>query len=68
MGKKKKKPKEIKKAVNGELVEFAAKARNQHMTYGQLQIQETWAKIRADREKAKKGGGSDGCKKISSAG
>ncbi len=56
------------KGTNEALVEFAVKARKLHMTYGQLQVQETWERLRAEREKTKKGGGTGGCKKISSAG
>lgn len=62
-----------KKCPNEALAEFAVKARNQGMTYGQLQVQETLERQReekaaAERLARRKGGGTGGCKEISSAG
>ena len=71
-----------KKKPNKELVDFAVEARKQHLTYGQLQVRETLRKEREKREREEKlkkmegtvpgdwwkGGGNDGCEKVSSAG
>lgn len=61
------------KEPNAELVRFVKKANDLHLTYGQLQVQETIERQREVREAAKriarrKGGGKRGCKKVSSAG
>ena len=49
------------------LVYFAAEARKQHLTYGQLQRMETIELIRSGKIN-EKGGDSNGSKKVSSAG
>lgn len=57
-----------KKEVNKELVAFAVEARKQNLSYGELQVLETWRMLREEREKGKEGGGSGESKRISSAG
>ena len=67
----KKKPKK-RIIINGDLVAFAVKARKLHMTYGQLQVQETLErqkeeKAAAERLARRKGGGTGESEGISSA-
>lgn len=62
-----------KKGPNEALVEFVVKARKKGMTYREAQIQETLELIKeqkaaAERLAKRKGGGTDGCKEVSSAG
>ena len=48
-----------RKRTNQELVDFAVKAREMNMTYGQLQVLETIEKQKAAAAKKKAGGEDD---------